>query len=584
MSFQNVLKNFYEQIGRLLGRFSFLVFMGWILFRTAKFLLFLFELGVIELGVVGQVLYPLVVNFLVSVFLAFFIFRRRWLGILYVVVEFVYVCFYLLYFSYSHRYVSLLNLVTLGEGLKAISTLKIVFSWKILGISLLDMPFALMMIFGKKNWQWLREFYTSSISQVLFCGSIALLILNETNNFVHHKSFYHILKEGRALLGKNEMTWQNLDEAIIRRYGTVSYAVFTALSYNLEDRVIALFDYGPEQIFQGKGEKYSIVFIQVENLDSPVLFYSHQGKPIMPFLNWLSTHSRFYPLTVSYHYAGGTSDAEFALINSVKPSEIYPSIQVLRYDYPNSFVKQLKKSGYSTFVFHNNVAKYFGRDRAFPSMGFDEFYDRAKMGLPEKGWGASDEDVFAFVKKKLETEKKPFLYYIITMSSHGPFTYVRNYYTNTNLLDLRENIVKDYFLSLSYVDTQLSNFVSFIMNRFDDVHVVIVGDHSSAIHTEEYNAASCKVGSFAIEFVPLFIVPAKSSHFQSRVFFSNVTSFLDVGPTVLDMAQSGGSIRSYGTSLMRISNDQRFFFFPKGRLESGEILRIFPLSNLFFSR
>jgi len=425
--------------------------------------LFAIQLDVVKLFVLQQSIYRILIDFFVSVILLFIIFRSRALAITYSLLEATYIFLYLLYFSYFHQYLTFSSIVSLREGVKAVSTLKVVFSVKFIVISILDLPL-LLWLTSKNRLNDVKTFLNSLTGKSFLVTVLILLVLNEVLNFAGKKSIYHIVraKDIFIIKGRNEVIirrhgtkfnfestgWGCRSEFIIRRYGTFLYGILSLDSFFNEKKVINQLDYGPELKFYESNKKYNVVIIQVESLDSSIIFTDYKGKAITPFLISLINKSWFYPVVVSYHFAGATSDAEFAIINSVVPLTTYPSMKLANYYYPNALPKKFLINGYKVFAFHNNDGFYFNRDKAFHLMGFEKYYDRVKMNLPHRGWGASDEDVFNFVKQKIKEEKKPFLYYVITMSSHGPFDLVDQYYTNESFSDINMKNVKKYFNSI----------------------------------------------------------------------------------------------------------------------------------------
>ncbi len=64
----------------------------------------------------------------------------------------------------------------------------------------------------------------------------------------------------------------------------------------------------------------------------------------------------YFPYLLSYHFAGGTSDCEVAVLNSIEPLTSEPTMKLYDYGYPNSLVKRLETAGYHTLAFHGNRA------------------------------------------------------------------------------------------------------------------------------------------------------------------------------------------------------------------------------------
>ena len=81
----------------------------------------------------------------------------------------------------------------------------------------------------------------------------------------------------------------------------------------------------------------------------------------------------------------------------------------------------LRERGYRTVCVHPYPASFFGRDRVFPAIGFDEFIDSAAFGgAPRDGAYVADAAVSAKVVSLLEESRKPLFLFVITMENHGP--------------------------------------------------------------------------------------------------------------------------------------------------------------------
>lgn len=93
------------------------------------------------------------------------------------------------------------------------------------------------------------------------------------------------------------------------------------------------------------------------------------------------------------------------------------------------------------------------------------------------------------------------------MSSHGPFTIVQNYYTNSQFDDIEDIATKNYFNSINYVDKVLSNFINFIQKEIPNTIVFIFGDHHSSLQDNSiYRRSVAIINNKIIEIVPLFII------------------------------------------------------------------------------
>lgn len=497
----------------------------------------LFNMLLIGSWSLAMVSYKLLFSLLISVLAGFLLFKpgKRLLLVFFYVLQALYIFANLAYFLYFKSYLHLFNsLAVLNEGLWAVGNLA--FPWDIkLLVAVVDIPFFIYAFLRMPraakpavNSPWARK-------AVLVC--LAVLLVLEGVNFAYSCSLYHVVK-GRVG-----------ESLLVERYGTLLNSIVSFSSIKNEKKLIESFDYGPVTSGNktGQGEGPNIVIIQVEAMDAHIVRHKYEGQYVMPFLNSLADKSVYYPYVMSYHTAGGTSDAEFSIINGVEPLHTFPSIKLSSYTYPNSMIKELTKNSYTALAFHGNYGNYFNRDVAFRKMGFDSLFDMVDMGLRHVGWGAPDEEVFNFTKGELNKAKEPFLAYIITMTSHGPYTNARHYYNNPRYDRIGDEVVRNYFNSMSYVDQVLEDFVNFVTSRWDNTYIIIFGDHTPAISNEYFKQASFKEESRYFEFVPLFILTPDG---RTYVEEKEAASFLDIAPTVLKASGAPFTIRSGGIDLL----------------------------------
>lgn len=81
----------------------------------------------------------------------------------------------------------------------------------------------------------------------------------------------------------------------------------------------------------------------------------------------------------------------------------------------------LKAAGYRTVCVHPYPASFYGRDKIYPHLGFDEFIDiRAFEGAERSGPYISDLAVSEKVRLVMGEAKGPIFVFVITMENHGP--------------------------------------------------------------------------------------------------------------------------------------------------------------------
>jgi len=339
------------------------------------------------------------------------------------------------------------------------------------------------------------------------------------------------------------------DIAVVRQYGLLTFNIVDMINYRDGQQHIRHIQYGPSLVSRDTaGPKPGIIALQVESLDAFIVDRKYGSEYIAPFLHELTSKSVYYPFMLSYHEAGASSDCEFSTINSVEPFEDLPSIKIRNYDYANSIIRPLTAGGYSVLAFHGNKGTYFNRIAAYKKMGFQHFFDMQEMGLREIGWGAPDKSVLGFVNAKLRTQKTPFFYYVITMSSHEPFTLTQSYYQNNTYATIPDQKTRDYFNSISYVDGQLREFVRAVRSENPNTLIAIWGDHTPVIAKNVYKRASFVYNNKPFEFVPLFILTPDGQVYRET---KNVASFIDAAPTLLSFSKVPFAIKTNGNNLCK---------------------------------
>ena len=97
------------------------------------------------------------------------------------------------------------------------------------------------------------------------------------------------------------------------------------------------------------------------------------------------------------------------------------------YEYLNkmpitSIASALQKQGYYCVCIHPHPASFFGRDKIFPEMGFDEFIEGDSFDKKDTFGPYISDDAVAKKVLEITQEKtaKPLFIFVITMENHGP--------------------------------------------------------------------------------------------------------------------------------------------------------------------
>ncbi len=468
---------------------------------------------------------------------------RVWFAIL-LLAQGIYMFTNISYYLYYHSYLHIMQWFSLfKEAAISATHLANPKSAQLL-IVFLDVPVIIYLLI-KYYTPEVKKIRKSKIRYAVIALCLICLTITEGINISNNKSINDFM--GDRYSGESK---------IVERYGTTINAAINIFKNYSEEKLIEQFEYGQIQksnenlsaLTNNQVQKApNFVIVQVESMDSNIVKQKYNDQYVMPFLAGLMETSVYYPYTLSYHQGGGTSDTEFSIINSIQPLDSFPAIKLSTYSHSNSFVSKLKNASYETMAFHGNVGTFYNRDISFHKMGFNKFYDIKSMKFEDEGWGAPDHKVFDFAFNKMQQTKQPFCSYVITMTSHGPFESSRNYYNNPRFDDIEDEIVMNYYNSMSYVDESLKNFVNNIRAKFPNTYIFIVGDHTPNINEPEFYQSSFIDGDKYLEFVPLFIVTPDNKQYVET---TQVASFLDISPTILERSGISYSVLSNGHNLL----------------------------------
>jgi len=458
-------------------------------------------------------------------------FTNKFLLILFYLIQSMYLFIHLSYFIYFEHICNMrLLILQFWEGAKIAQNLIIppsVSYW----IILIDLPFFIFILW---RFRTIHTFLRRHKKRV----GLFIVLLSCLSFFISY-SHYHKNRQFKIMV--KGITRGELE--IIIRGGLLCNDLISIRSRFSENTLIKQFDYGDTITYNSKTADrfHNVICIQVEGLGTNAIDHIYKGKHITPFLHELSSRCVYYPRVQYFYNAGHTSDTEFAVLNSAIALRGFPSFKLRSYLYPNSFIKRLTQEGFEAFAFHNNVGTFFNRNMAFIKIGFDKFYDMNNMGLQEFGWGATDADVLNYMANKLSTQKSPFLYYFITMSSHFYYDWVREYYVDEHFNSMEDSMTKEYFNSFSYVDKVLKDFITYVRTNFKNTYIFIFGDHKPYLPKSEK-------GLFTISgYIPLFIITPDNQQYREN---NRIVSVLDLAPTILYASGINFEIKSYGLNLL----------------------------------
>lgn len=466
--------------------------------------------------------------FLYLVWRLFLFFRKRGPLMAGWILQSVYLTFYMGYYLYSGQILSINQIIyNAGSGAEIINSGIFLALNPLLYLAFIDIPAILLMM---KVYQPLRKALKSTqilavLAAALLTWQVFLLL-----GYFHPERILHDSLPRRMF-----------------KYGTLRSQLYD-LSID-EEGYIADLDYGEPLRLPSRPDKHNLVTLQIESLNADIIGHRVGGQLVMPYLTRMARENITYPVMAAQHKTGNSSDAEFSVFNSLEAVEGFPAAQFTQYTYPNSFVKILSRAGYHCLAFHGNKGDFFNRYVNLEKMGFDYFYDRLRLDLPEIGWGAPDHLVYEKMLEKMSQEEGPFYYHHITMSSHGPFTAADNYFHSPLTADLPPGKQRNYLNSMAYVDQTLRDFITALQKDFPDTWIFIYGDHIVNSGGDSYpSRVWAHLGQTSFEIVPFVMIGPEGTPSHREETYA--VSFLDVAPTALEVTGVGGTIRTSGESLL----------------------------------
>ncbi|WP_295731347.1 LTA synthase family protein [uncultured Limosilactobacillus sp.] len=322
----------------------------------------------------------------------------------------------------------------------------------------------------------------------------------------------------------------------------------------------------------------NVIIIHLESFQQFLIDKKINGQEVTPFLNSLYHGNDTYAFDNFFHQVGQgkTSDAEnmletstfglpqgslFATLGSDNTFEAAPAILNQR-------------AGYTSAVFHGNVASFWNRNNVYKNLGFQYFFDASyydTSGDKAMGYGLKDKLLFANSIKYLQTLQQPFYTKFLTVSNHFPFTLDdEDKDSNFQTTNTGDSTVDGYFLTAHYLDQSLQEFFSYLQKTGLDKKSVIMiyGDHYGISNSENKNLASV-LGKSAdswtnfdntqLQRVPMmFVIPGSGGHGGIAHTYGGE---IDVLPTLLHLL--GISSKRYimfGTDLFSNKHNQTVAF------------------------
>ncbi len=296
-------------------------------------------------------------------------------------------------------------------------------------------------------------------------------------------------------------------------------------------------------------DSQNVVFILLESFGS-MYCGPNNKESFTPFLDSILKNSMYFEHGIAN---GSTSmDALPSVISSI-PMWMNESFILSSYSL-NQFQgipSILKKNGYSSAFFHGATNGSMRFDSFTSATGFDSYFGRTEYNNEahfDGNWGIEDHHFLSWSLDKMDKMKKPFFSLVFTLSSHHPFTIPKEY----------QNKVKKgpepLCATISYVDIALREFWIKAQKKswFKNTVFIFCADHVGP------TSRSDRTDLAWLHRVPIaFYHPSNS---LPKVDPSTLFQQIDIFPTLLDILNIQTKYYAFGTSYFNPQKQPKIFY------------------------
>ena len=235
--------------------------------------------------------------------------------------------------------------------------------------------------------------------------------------------------------------------------------------------------------------------------DPQILGDIETNEDYMPFIHDLMKNGNCVSGTTYASIVGGqtaNTEYEFLTGNSMAflPKGTVAFQLYLRHAMP-SLVTELKSEGYTgNSATHLQKARNYNRDKAYPLLGFDKFYDYTNMIVPfvKMRNNATDQCTYDNITHDYEQQRKltdaPYFGYTMTIQNHSSYDVpFDNFDDKRIVVENADAPDLGYYLSLiKYSDEMFENLINYYKNTDEPTVILLTGDHQPRIHDESMDS------------------------------------------------------------------------------------------------
>lgn len=318
--------------------------------------------------------------------------------------------------------------------------------------------------------------------------------------------------------------------------------------------------------FRGIAHGRNLVLISLESFQYFLLGLKVEGREVTPTLNGLAQQALRWDYIFDNVGRGGTSDAEFMVMSGLLPdTRRMASMSVPARNTLLALPAQLKRGGYHTYSLHGNDPSFWNRHTNHPIYGIDRMIFKSDFPPQRLGMGVPDHVFFPACAEYIAGMERPFLAYMIALSSHHPYAEVPESFRDWNT-GLPKKIMATRYLQLArYSDESLAVFVEKMKANglWKSSVFVIYGDHISPLDSESRDRVRQKLAidlnsDRALRIPFLILIPGEEAFIEARrdSIVLHVGGLQDLFPSVLHLLGLEIPYGLYGTHLF-LSNQEK---------------------------
>ncbi len=392
-----------------------------------------------------------------------------------------------IYYIFSNNVLSIAQISNLQYGEEILSTLPMVMQFKqilyFLDIFIILIPLLKKILkIEKKKENTKKQIIAKALIESIGVGIfsfIGVTYIKMGTELSYNKDLqirkstiygYHISDIANNLTMKKRTKYKNYDD-MEKDYET--------LKQTYENQ------YG-EEVYELAGvlENKNVIILQLEAMQEFVINKEINGKEITPNLNeFLSKNITFTNMHMQSYST--TADSEHSTITSIYPMENGMSFS--RY-YTNNYddiFKIFNQKGYHTSFMHGNYPYFWNRGNVYSRFNLNELVLKEQFEDTSENINGdlSDELLYRQAVQKWKQYDKPFFSYIVSASSHTPYTLEGlqdRQKVNINVGKYKDTYFGNYLEAMNYADYAFGILIQELKNvgLYEDTAILVFGDHN----------------------------------------------------------------------------------------------------------